>query len=57
MSIVIPPNSQRIFCYYNENGDLNNSLKNNNFSSVDYSQINFIDAINALHNELDSLVI
>ena len=57
MSIVIPPYSQRIFCYYNENGDLNNSLKYNNFSSVDYSQINFIDAINALHNELDSLVI
>ena len=57
LNIVIPPYSQRIFCYYNENGDLNNSLRYNNFSSVDYSQIKFIDAINALHNEIDSLVI
>ena len=57
MNIVIPQNSQRIFCYYNESGELNNSLRSNNFSKVDYSQIDFIDAINALHNEIDSLII
>ena len=55
MNIVIPPYSQRIFCYYSENGDLNNSIRNNNFSNIDYSQINFIEAINALHNEIDNL--
>ncbi len=55
MNIVIPPFSQRIFCYYNENGELNNSVINNNFSNVDYSQIDFIDAINSLHNEIDNL--
>jgi len=55
INAFIPPNSQRIFCYYDENGDLNSSLKYNNFSSVDYSQISFIDAINYLHNEIDNL--
>ena len=55
INALIPPNSQRIFCYYDENGDLNSSLKYNNFSSVDYSQISFIDAINYLHNEIDNL--
>ena len=57
MNIVIPPYGQRIFCYYNENAELNNSVRNNNFSKVDYSQIDFIEAINALHNEIDSLII
>ena len=55
INIVIPPYSQRIFYYHSENGDLNDSLKNNNFSNIDYSHINFIEAINALHNEIDNL--
>ena len=46
INAFIPPNSQRIFCYYDENGDFNNSVKYNNFSNVDISQISFIDAIN-----------
>ena len=45
INAFIPPNSQRIFCYYDENGDFNNSVKYNNFSNVDISQISFIDAI------------
>ena len=57
INAFIPPNSQRIFCYYDENGDFNNSVKYNNFSNVDISQISFIDAINYLHNEIDNLVI
>ena len=57
INAFIPPNSQRIFCYYDENGDFNNSIKYNNFSNVDISQISFIDAINYLHNEIDNLVI
>ncbi len=57
INAFIPPYSQRIFCYYDENGDLNNSVKYNNFSNVDISQISFIDAINYLHNEIDNLVI
>ena len=55
MNIVIPPFSQRIFCYYSEQDNMNNSIRNNNFSCVDYSRINFIDAINELHNEIDNL--
>ena len=55
MSIVIPPNSQRIFCYYDENGSLNNSVRYNNFNNINYSKINFFEAINALHNEIDNL--
>ena len=55
MNIVIPPFSQRIFCYYSEQDNINNSIRNNNFSCVDYSRINFIDAINELHNEIDNL--
>jgi len=55
MNIVIPPFSQRIFCYYSEQDNINNSIRNNNFSCVDYSRINFIDAINKLHNEIDNL--
>ena len=55
MNIVIPPFSQRVFCYYSENANMNNSIRNNNFSCVDYSRINFIDAINELHNEIDNL--
>ena len=46
INAFIPPYSQRIFCYYDENGDFNNSVKYNNFSNVDISQISFIDAIN-----------
>ena len=57
INAFIPPYSQRIFCYYDENGDFNNSVKYNNFSNVDISQISFIDAINYLHNEIDNLVI
>ena len=57
INAFIPPYSQRIFCYYDENGDLNNPVKYNNFSNVDISQISFIDAINYLHNEIDNLVI
>ena len=57
INAFIPPNSKRIFCYYDENGDFNNSVKYNNFSNVDISQISFIDAINYLHNEIDNLVI
>ncbi len=41
MSIVIPPNSQRIFCYYDDNGSLNNSVRYNNFININYSKINF----------------
>ena len=55
MSIVIPPNSQRIFCYYDDNGSLNNSVRYNNFNNINYSKINFFEAINALHNEIDNL--
>ena len=55
MNIVIPPFSQRIFCYYSEQDNMNNSIRNNNFSCIDYSRINFIDAINELHNEIDNL--
>ena len=55
MNIVIPPFSQRIFCYYSQDDNLNNSMRNNNFSCIDYSRINFIDAINELHNEIDNL--
>ena len=57
INAFIPPYSQRIFCYYGENGDFNNSVKYDNFSNVDISQISFIDAINYLHNEIDNLVI
>jgi hypothetical protein len=57
MNIVVPPFSQRIFCYYSEDDNMNNynSIRNNNFSCIDYSRINFIDAINELHNEIDNL--
>ena len=55
MDCIIPPYTNRIYCYKNESGDLNNSLKKNNFSNVDYSKFDFIDAINALHNEIDNL--
>ena len=55
MNIVIPPFSQRIFCYYSEQDNMNNLMRNNNFSCIDYSRINFIDAINELHNEIDNL--
>ena len=55
MDCVIPPNTKRIFCYYNESGDYNNSIICNNFSNEDYSKFDFIEAINALHNEIDNL--
>ena len=55
MNIVIPPFSQRIYCYYSDYDNMNNSMRKNNFSCVDYSRINFIDTINELHNEIDNL--
>ncbi len=55
LDCIIPPHTKRIFCYYNENGDINNSIKTNNFNNVDYSKYGFIDAINALHKEIGNL--
>ena len=55
LDCIIPPHTKRIFCYYNENGDINNSIKTNNFNNVDYLKYGFIDAINALHKEIGNL--
>lgn len=55
MDCVIPPHTKRIFCYYNENGELNSSLRSNHFNNEDYSKYDFIEAINALHNEIGNL--
>ena len=54
---VIPqPYTNRIFYYYNENGDLHNFKgKINHFSNVNYSQMEFINAINSLHKEIANL--
>ena len=52
---IIPPLSKRIFCYYNNSGELNKSVKNNIFNKINYSKINFIEAVNSLHTEIENL--
>ena len=47
------PNTNRT--YYNEIRDLNSSYMYNNCKNVNYSQIDFIEAVNALHNEIYNL--
>ena len=55
LDCVIPPFTERIFYYYNESGDDNNPKKYNNLTNQDYSQIEFINAINTLHKEIGNL--
>ena len=55
LDCVIPPFTERIFYYYNESGDDNNPKKFNNLTNQDYSQIEFINAINTLHKEIGNL--
>lgn len=52
---IIPPSSKRIFFYYNDSGELSNSVQKNKFNSVNYSNSNFIDAVNCLHGEIENL--
>ena len=32
-----------------------NCCRNNNYNNINYSQMSFIDAVNALHNEINNL--
>ena len=57
INCIIPPYSNRIFYYNNETGDLNTSSSCNIFNNVNYSQMNYSEAINALHNEIIDLKI
>ena len=47
------PNTDRT--YYKEIRDLNSSYMYNNCKNVNYSQIDFVEAVNALHNEIYNL--
>ena len=47
------PNTDRT--YYKETRDLNSSYMYNNCKNLNYSQIDFVEAVNALHNEIYNL--
>ena len=53
--IIPQPYTNRIFYYYNENLDSNNFRINNNLNNVNYSQLEFVNAINSLHKEINNL--
>lgn len=55
LDCVIPPYTERIFYYYNQSGEENNPKKFNNLTNQDYTQIEFVNAINTLHKEIGNL--